>query len=84
VDYQNDGELLVLVYHPDIIKEDASDNTRFDEQLKRKKCKPYTITPLVSMSIATLERSMRLLSKMSFSEVLEDRIRKDKATRCAV
>ena len=52
-------------------------NARFQERLSRKKCKPYIITPLVSMNVSTLERSVAALGKHSFSDILEDRIQAD-------
>ena len=51
-------------------------NKRFKDQLK--KHKKYTITPLVSMSVSTLERSMRALSELPFETILEDRIKEDR------
>jgi hypothetical protein len=51
-------------------------NTRFKEQLKRKK--RHTITPLAAMSVATLERAMYAVRTMAFSEIVEDRLREDK------
>jgi hypothetical protein len=53
-------------------------DARFSQKVNRKKCKPYVITPLVSMSVATLERSLAALKKHAFSEILEDRIRSDR------
>ena len=53
-------------------------NARFREKLNRKKCKKYTVTPLVSMSISTLERSLAALSDHAFSDILQDRIRADR------
>ena len=53
-------------------------NARFAQKINRKKCKRYVITPLVSMSIATLERSIAALKKHAFSDILEDRIRADR------
>jgi hypothetical protein len=53
-------------------------NARFAQKINRKKCKRYVITPLVSMSIATLERSISALKKHAFSDILEDRIRADR------
>jgi hypothetical protein len=53
-------------------------NARFGQKLNRRKCKPYTITPLVSISVSTLERSVAALSKHAFSDILEDRIRGDR------
>jgi hypothetical protein len=53
-------------------------NARFGQKLNWRKCKPYTITPLVSMSVSTLERSFGALSKHAFSDILEDRIRGDR------
>ncbi len=48
-------------------------NARFQE--RRKKHKRYTITPLVSVSIATLERFLHALRDHSFADVLEDRMK---------
>lgn len=53
-------------------------NARFAQKVNRKKCKQYTITPLVSMSVSTLERSLAALSKHALSDILEDRIRADR------
>lgn len=49
---------------------------RFKEE--KKKYKGYTVTPIVSMSISTLERSMKAVSELPFETILEDRIREDK------
>jgi hypothetical protein len=56
-------------------------NTRFESQFSRKEFKGYTITPLVSMGIATLERGIGWLAKMSFSKILEERIKADRQLR---
>ncbi len=53
-------------------------NARFAQKINRKKCKRYVITPLVCMSVATLERSLAALKKHAFSDILEDRIRADR------
>lgn len=53
-------------------------DARFRQKLNRKQCKPYTISPLVSMNASTLERSLAALAKHPFSEILEDRIRNDR------
>ncbi len=53
-------------------------DARFDEQLDRKAHREYTITPLVIMSVATLERAMRSLQTIAFSTIIEDRIRSDR------
>jgi hypothetical protein len=50
-------------------------NARFAQ--KRKRWKRHIVTPLVSMNVSTLERSMATLSDHAFSDVLEDRIRED-------
>jgi hypothetical protein len=53
-------------------------NARFQEKrvgLRNKKCK---VTPLVSMNIATLERACSAMQKMTFSDIMEDRIREDR------
>jgi hypothetical protein len=50
-------------------------NERFEEQMNRKFCRGYTITPLVSMSISTLERCVRNIKEMPFAKMLEDRIK---------
>jgi hypothetical protein len=52
-------------------------NARFQQKLNRTKCRKYKITPLVSMSVSTLERAVAALSEMAFSDILEDRIRED-------
>jgi hypothetical protein len=49
---------------------------RFKQE--KKKYKGYTVTPIVSMSISTLERSMRALTELSFETILEDRMQQDK------
>jgi hypothetical protein len=48
---------------------------RFDEQLNRKEYRTYTITPLVAMSVGTMERAMSSLAKMPLSAILEERIK---------
>jgi hypothetical protein len=53
-------------------------NARFEEMVDRKSAKSYTITPLVSMSISTLERCVQKLKEISFSVILEDRIKGDR------
>ena len=53
-------------------------NARFKQQIDRKKYKEYTVTPLVSMSISSLERSVNAIRKVPFSQVLENRIAGDK------
>jgi hypothetical protein len=50
-------------------------NDRFEDYLDRKKCRGFSVCPLVSMSIATLEKCMQELRRRSFSTVLEQRIR---------
>jgi hypothetical protein len=52
-------------------------NARFQDE--RKRHKRYTITPLVSMSIGTLERSLHALREHSFVEILEDRLKSKRA-----
>ncbi|MGA2898179.1 MAG: hypothetical protein ABSE27_11375 [Acidobacteriaceae bacterium] len=52
-------------------------NARFNEEFKRRKHKRFKITPLVSMSVGTLERAISALSRMALSDILEDRIRSD-------
>jgi hypothetical protein len=52
-------------------------NARFGQKLHRPNYKPFVITPLVSMSVSTLERSLAVLTDHAFSDVLEDRIRED-------
>jgi hypothetical protein len=47
---------------------------RLEEQINRKEYRPYTITPLVVMSVGTMERAMSSLAKMSLGAILEDRI----------
>ena len=49
-------------------------NDRFEEDLQRKNYPQHSITPLVSMSIGSLERCMKELKRRSFNEVLESRI----------
>jgi hypothetical protein len=54
---------------------------RFKQE--KKKYKAFTVTPLISMSISTLERSMKALAKLPFEAILEDRMHSDKQlTRC--
>jgi hypothetical protein len=53
-------------------------NARFAQKVNRKRCKRHVITPLVSMSVSTLERSISSLSEHAFSDILEDRIREDR------
>jgi hypothetical protein len=53
-------------------------NARFAQKVNRKKRKRYVITPLVSMSVATLERSLAALREHALSDILEDRIRSDR------
>ena len=56
-------------------------NARFEQMIERKSSKGYCITPLVSMSISTLERAGDALQKMELSKVLEDRIHNDENLR---
>jgi hypothetical protein len=49
-------------------------NDRFEEDLQRKDYPKHSITPLVSMSIGSLERCIKELKRRSFSDVLESRI----------
>jgi len=56
-------------------------NTRFEDQFNRKEFKGYTVTPLVSMGIATLEQGIGWLEKMPFSKILEERIKADRQLR---
>ncbi len=51
-------------------------NKRFRQGAKRHK--KYTITPLVSLSVSTLERLMKTLTVLPFAEILEGRIQEDK------
>lgn len=51
-------------------------NKRFRQEAKRHK--KYTITPLVSLSVSTLERLMKTLKELPFADILEGRIREDK------
>jgi len=53
-------------------------NERFNDQIDRKRYKPYTITPLVCMSASTLERSIFWMRKIAFADILEDRMKADK------
>jgi hypothetical protein len=52
-------------------------NKRFKSQLSNKKHRKYAVTPLVSMSISSLERLMWALKDKPFSEILEQRIKSD-------
>jgi len=49
-------------------------NRRFKDQLSPKSHKGLTVTPLVSLSISSLERSMWALKEKSLADVLEERI----------
>jgi hypothetical protein len=49
---------------------------RFKQESKRHK--KYKITPLVSLSVSTLERLMKTLTELPFAEILEGRIQEDK------
>ena len=51
-------------------------NKRFKQE--KRKYKHYTVTPLVSLSVSTLEGLMKTLEELPFSDVLEGRIREDK------
>jgi hypothetical protein len=51
-------------------------NKRFKQE--KKKYIHYTVTPLVSLSVSTLERLMRTLEALPFSDALEGRIQEDK------
>jgi hypothetical protein len=51
-------------------------NNRFRQEARRHK--NYTITPLVSLSVATLERLMKTLTELPFADILEGRIKEDK------
>jgi hypothetical protein len=52
-------------------------NARFKQGLNPEKCRKERLTPLVSMSASTLERTMAAIGKMPFSDILEDRIKED-------
>jgi len=52
-------------------------NARFQKKLNRLKYKKLTITPLVSMNVASLERAVAAMQEMAFSDVMEDRIHED-------
>jgi hypothetical protein len=56
-------------------------NARFEEMIERKSCKGYCITPIVSMSVSTLERAGNALQKTELSTILEDRIHNDENLR---
>jgi hypothetical protein len=49
--------------------------------IDRKACKGYSITPIVSMNISTLERAGSVLAKMELVKILEDRIQNDHVLR---
>ncbi|PYU19097.1 MAG: hypothetical protein DMG30_25440 [Acidobacteria bacterium] len=51
-------------------------NKRFRQEAKRHK--KYTITPLVSLSVSTLERLMKTLKELPLAEILEGRMQEDK------
>ena len=55
-------------------------NGYLNKRLKqeKKKYKHYTVTPLVSLSVSTLERLIKTLEELPFSDVLEERIQEDK------
>jgi hypothetical protein len=52
-------------------------NARFQKKLNRLKYKKLTITPLVSMNVASLERAVAAMQEMAFSDIMEDRIHED-------
>jgi hypothetical protein len=52
-------------------------NARFQKKLNRLKYKNLTITPLVSMNVASLERAAAAMQEMAFSDIMEDRILED-------
>jgi hypothetical protein len=52
-------------------------NARFQEKLNRLKYKKLTITPLVSMNVASLERAVAAMQEIPFSDIMEDRIQED-------
>ena len=56
-------------------------NSRYEEMIDRKACKGYSITPIVSMNVSTLERSGNALAKMELAKILEDRIQNDHQLR---
>jgi hypothetical protein len=56
-------------------------NTRYEEMIDRKACKGYSITPIVSMNVSTLERAGFALAKMELAKILEDRIQNDQQLR---
>jgi len=51
-------------------------NKRFRQEAKRHK--KYTITPLVSLSVSTLQRLMKTLKELPLAEILEGRMQEDK------
>jgi hypothetical protein len=53
-------------------------NRRFKDQLSNKKHKKYVVTPLVSMSVSSMERLMWALKDRPFTEIVEQRIQSDK------
>lgn len=52
-------------------------NRRVKDQLSPKSHKGVIVTPLVSLNISSLERSMWVLKEKSFADVLEERIHTD-------
>lgn len=52
-------------------------NTRFQDKLNRRKYETLKITPLVSMNVASLERSVAAMQEIAFSDIMEDRIQQD-------
>src|SRR5207302_7213599 len=71
--------ILVIVTKDDIGSSwvvNAYLNKRFRQEAKRHK--KYTITPLVSLSVSTLQRLMKTLKELPLAEILEGRMQEDK------
>jgi hypothetical protein len=73
-------KIIPVIVTKDDIGSSWMTNTYLQKRFKqqKKKYKGYTVTPIVSMSISTLERSMKALGEVSFEAILEDRIQEDK------
>ena len=56
-------------------------NAKYEEQIDRKACKGYSVAPIVSMNVSTLERAGNAIQKMSLAAILEDRIHGDPELR---
>jgi hypothetical protein len=52
-------------------------NARFKQSLGTEKIDKGFVTPLLTMSVATLERAIYMLKKTALSEILEERVKED-------